>query len=192
MVLVGAGLPILPGLAGEAKSYAERLFSFPIIGQLSSDDAARALAEPARAHGVTFQPRALEEVYRQTRGYPYFIQEWGYQAWNLAATPDIGLEVVQRATQTVAARLDENFFRVRYDRLNQGEKDFLRAMAALGPGPHKMGAIAAQLGLKVTSLGPRRANLISKGMVYSPAHGEMAFTVPLFDEFMKRAIPGGH
>lgn len=189
LVLLGAGLPILPGLAGESKSYAERLFSFPDVGALSEDDASRALRDPAHAAGVEFEAAALEEVFRLTKGYPYFIQEWGYQAWNLAPSSPITLEIVRSATPTVIARLDESFFRVRFDRLTPSEKNFLRAMAALGPGAHRTGDIAAELGVKVTSLGPVRAKLIKKGMVYSPAHGEMAFTVPLFDEFMMRAIP---
>jgi len=189
LVLLGAGLPILPGLAGDSKSYAERLFSFPDIGALSEADAAKALREPAQAAGVAFGPRALKEVFRLTKGYPYFLQEWGYQAWNLAPASPITLKVVKNATATVIPRLDKNFFRVRFDRLTPSEKSFLRAMAGLGPGPHRTGDIADTLGVKVTSLGPVRAKLIKKGMIYSPAHGDMAFTVPLFDEFMIRAVP---
>lgn len=189
LVLLGAGLPILPGLAGESKSYAERLFSFPDIGALSQADTAKALREPALAAGVVFEPEALEEIYRLTKGYPYFLQEWGYQAWNLAAASPITLKVVQNATATVIPRLDKNFFRVRFDRLTPSEKNFLRAMAELGPGPQRTGDIAETLGVKITGLGPVRAKLIRKRMVYSPAHGEMAFTVPLFDEFMLRSMP---
>lgn len=192
LVLLGAGLPILPGLAGESKSYAERLFSFPEVGALSEQDASRALRDPAQEADVEFEPAALQEVFRLTKGYPYFIQEWGYQAWNLAPSSPITVDIVRTATPTVIARLDQSFFRVRFDRLTQGERTFLRAMAALGPGPHRTGDIATELGIKVTSLGPVRANLIRKGMVYSPQHGEMAFTVPLFDEFMIRAIPDHH
>ena len=193
MVLVGAGLPILPGLAGESKSYAERLFSFPDIGALSAEDAAKALRDPARNAGVSFENDALEEIFRLTKGYPYFLQEWGYQAWNLAPSSPITLDIVHTATPTVIRRLDANFFRVRYARLTPGEKNFLRAMADLGPGAHRTGDIAAALGVKVNSLGPVRAKLIKKGMIYSPAHGDMAFTVPLFDEFMMRAMPvSGH
>lgn len=189
LVLLGAGLPILPGLAGEAKSYAERLFSFPDVGALSEEDAAKALREPAKAVGVAFESLALEEVFRLTKGYPYFLQEWGYQAWNLAVWSPITLQVVHDATAAVIPRLDQNFFRVRYDRLTPSEKNFLRAMAQLGPGATRTGDIADALGVKITSLGPGRAKLIRKGMIYSPAHGDMAFTVPLFDEFMIRAIP---
>ncbi len=189
MVLLGAGLPILPGLAGESKSYAERLFSFPDIGALSEPDAIKALQDPTKLMGVDFERDALKEIYRLTQGYPYFLQEWGYQSWNRAAASPITLKVVQDATATVIKRLDENFFRVRFDRLTPGEKLFLRAMAGLGSGAHRSGDIADALGVKINSLGPRRANLIRKGMIYSPAHGDMAFTVPLFDEFMLRAMP---
>jgi AAA ATPase domain len=189
VVLLGAGLPVLPGLAGESKSYAERLFSFPNIGALSKDNSAQALQEPAQAAGVAFEPKALNEIFRLTKGYPYFLQEWGYVAWNLAKDSPITLKVVRDAKNTVVPRLDGNFFRVRYDRLTPSEKNFLRAMAELGPGTHRTGDIADLLKVKVTGLGPVRAKLINKGMIFSPAHGEMAFTVPLFDEFMIRAIP---
>jgi len=189
LALLGAGLPILPALAGESKSYAERLFSFPDVGALSEMDAMRALRDPAAEAGVAFNLNALKEVYRLTKGYPYFIQEWGYIAWNAAARSPITLQDIERATRTVTERLDQNFFRVRFDRLAPSERKFLRAMAELGPGAQRAGAIAEVLGVEVTSLGPLRAKLIRKGMVYSPAHGELAFTVPLFDEFMRRAMP---
>jgi len=192
LVLLAAGLPILPGLAGESKSYAERLFSFPDVGALSEADATQALREPARASGVTFEPDALKTVFEYTKGYPYFIQEWGYQAWNLASSSPITRELVQSATQQVVERLDKNFFRVRFDRLTPSEKNFLRTMADLGVGPSRTGDIAEALGVKIASIGPLRAKLIKKGMVYSPAHGEIGFTVPLFDEFMVRAIPVLH
>ncbi len=189
LILIGAGLPILPGLAGESKSYVERLFSFPDIGALSVKDTARALVEPAQAVGVVFEIPALDEIYRLTKGYPYFLQEWGYQAWNLALVSPITLQIVQKATAMVIPRLDESFFRVRYDRLTPSEKNFLRAMAELGPGPHRLGDIADKMNIKATSLSPVRATLIKKGMIYSPAYGDIAFTVPLFDEFMIRAMP---
>jgi hypothetical protein len=189
LALLGAGLPILPGLAGESKSYAERLFSFPEIGALSQEDTAKALREPAQATGVDIDSDALTEVFRLTKGYPYFLQEWGYQAWNLAQSSPITLDTVRSATDVVIPRLDKNFFRVRFDRLTPGEKNFLRAMAELGPGAQRTGDIAERLGIKITGLGPVRAKLIKKGMIYSPAHGDMAFTVPLFDEFMVRAMP---
>jgi AAA ATPase domain len=189
LVLLGAGLPILPGLAGESKSYAERLFNFPDVGALSQDDSAKALQDPVKAVGVEFEDAALANIFKFTHGYPYFLQEWGYQAWNHAAASPITLKIVQDATATVIARLDHNFFRVRFDRLTPSEKKYLRGMAQLGPGPYRTGDIADTLGVKIATLGPVRAKLIKKGMIYSPAHGDMAFTVPLFDEFMRRAIP---
>ncbi|MEI8342121.1 MAG: ATP-binding protein [Verrucomicrobiota bacterium] len=189
MVLLGAGLPILPGLAGESKSYAERLFSFPDIGALSEPDAIKALQDPTQDAGVDFEIAALKEIFRLTKGYPYFLQEWGYQSWNRAEASPITLQAVNDASATVVQRLDENFFRVRFDRLTPGERRFLRAMAGLGPGARRSSDIADALGVKINSLGPTRANLIQKGMIYSPAHGDMAFTVPLFDEFMLRAMP---
>lgn len=189
LVLVGAGLPILPGMAGESKSYAERLFSFPEVGPLPEEDAVKALQDPVRAEGEAFAPDALHEIFRLTRGYPYFLQEWGYQAWNHAAASPITLQVVQDASDLVSRRLDENFFRVRFDRLTPREKMFLRAMAEFGAGPYRTGDVADKLGVKISTLGPLRAGLIKKGMVYSPSYGDMAFTVPLFDEFMRRAMP---
>jgi MoxR-like ATPase len=189
VVLIAAGLPILPGLVGESKSYAERLFSFPAIGALPQADAFTALQDPAQQAGEAFDLDALAEIFRLTRGYPYFLQEWGYQAWNRAERSPISLAVIQEASEIVARRLDDNFFRVRFDRLTPREKTYLRAMAELGPGPTRTGDIADAMQAKITTLGPVRASLIKKGMVYSPSHGDMAFTVPLFDEFMRRAMP---
>ena len=157
--------------------------------RVSKDDAAKALQDPAKAAGVVFTDDALDEVFGLTKGYPYFIQEWGYQSWNTATASPITKDDVDKATATIIARLDKNFFRVRYDRLTPSEKNFLRAMAELGPGPYRTGDIAAALKLKTTDIGTRRANLIKKGMIYSPEHGLQVFTVPLFDGFMKRAIP---
>lgn len=191
LVLVAAGLPILPALVGESKSYAERLFSFPDIGPLSEAAAIQAVRDPVREAGEAIDDDALAEIVRLTRGYPYFLQEWGYQAWNHATASPISLAVVQATSAIVSERLDSNFFRVRFDRLTPREQKFLRGMAELGPGPHRTGDIADQLAVKVQSLGPVRASLIKKGMIYSPSHGDMAFTVPLFDEFMRRAIPRG-
>jgi len=189
MLLIGAGLPILPRLAGESKSYAERLFDFPEIGALQEPDAEKALREPVHAVGVEFEPAALKEIFRVTEGYPYFLQEWGYQSWNLAAASPITLDVVKEASAAAIQRLDKNFFRVRFDRLTPSEKRFLRAMAGLGSGAHRSGDIADALGVQLNSIGPVRAKLIQKGMIYSPAHGDLAFTVPLFDGFMLRAVP---
>lgn len=189
LVLVGAGLPILPGLAGESKSYAERLFNFPGVGPLSETDATKAVQDPIEEAGEGIQPEALNEIVRLTKGYPYFLQEWGYQAWNHAEASPISLKVIENATPIVINRLDENFFRVRFDRLTPKERQYLRAMAEFGQGPYRTSDIADALGVKISRLGPVRASLIKKGMVYSPSHGEMAFTVPLFDEFMRRAMP---
>ena len=189
LVLIAAGLPILPGLAGESKSYAERLFNFPVVGPLPEADAIKALQDPVRQVGESFEPAALQEIFRLTQGYPYFLQEWGYQAWNHALASPISLQVVQQSSALVSQRLDENFFRVRFDRLTPREKTFLRAMAELGAGPYRTGDVADTLRVKITTLGPVRASLIKKGMVYSPSHGDLAFTVPLFDRFMRRAMP---
>ncbi|MBW2496315.1 MAG: ATP-binding protein, partial [Deltaproteobacteria bacterium] len=190
IVLVGAGLPQLRGRMGRAKSYAERLFDFPEIGPLDEEAARSALAKPAEAEGAAFEPEALEAVLEKTRGYPYFLQEWGKHSWDAADESPITATDVEQASTTTVAALDESFFRVRFDRLTPSEKKYLRAMAELGPGPHRSGDIADVLGRQVTSLGPTRGKLISKGMIWSPSHGDTAFTVPLFDEFMRRIMPG--
>ena len=189
LVMVAAGLPQVVGLSGRSKSYAERLFDFPAVDALAHDDAIRALVEPARDENVTFSPAALERIVDLTRGYPYFLQEWGYHSWNTALRTPIEEDDVIAATPRAVHALDESFFRVRLDRLTPREKDYLRAMAELGPGPHRSGDIADGLGITVTSAGPLRSGLIGKGMIYSPAHGDTAFTVPLFDEFLRRTIP---
>ncbi|HET9163190.1 MAG TPA: AAA family ATPase [Solirubrobacterales bacterium] len=186
VILVGAGLPQLPGLAGNAKSYAERLFDFPEIGSLDEADARAVLETPASEHQVAFAGDALDSLLEFTQGYPYFLQEWGYHVWNAAPESPITLDDVRLAAREVQQRLDENFFRVRMDRLTPAEKRYLAAMAELGPGPHRSGDIAAELGVKVESVAPRRSGLIQKGMVYSPAHGDTAFTVPIFDDFLRR------
>jgi len=190
VVLVGAGLPQLRGQMGRAKSYAERLFDFPEIGPLPEVAARTAIAKPAEDNGVTVAEDAMASILRQTRGYPYFLQEWGKHAWDTATASPISGDDVRRASQSAIAALDESFFRVRFDRLTPLEKRYLRAMAELGPGPHRSGDIAVQLGRAVTSLGPTRGQLIAKGMIWSPNHGDTAFTVPLFDEFMRRIMPG--
>ncbi len=190
IVLVGAGLPQLPGKMGRAKSYAERLFDFPQIGPLPDPAARLAIAKPAADEGVVVNHDALDRILRKTRGYPYFLQEWGKHSWDVADESPITLQDVENATVTAIAALDESFFRVRFDRLTPSEKRYLRAMAELGPGPHRSGDIAEQLDREVTSLGPTRSQLIVKGMIWSPSHGDTAFTVPLFDEFMKRTMPG--
>jgi hypothetical protein len=188
LVLLGAGLPILPRLAGNSKSYAERLFNFPIIGALGVEDAAKAIELPILSEGAAIEPSAVAAIAAITQGYPYFIQEWGYVVWNLAEDSPITLTVVEQAKAHTLQRLDENFFRVRFDRLANNEKVFLRAMAGLGEGPYRMSDIAEAVGVELKSLSPRRAKLLNKGMIYSPAYGQLAFTVPLFGDFLKRVM----
>jgi len=190
VTVVGAGLPQLRGRMGEAKSYAERLFDFPEIGPLSAADAAEAIVRPAQHEGVEIQDEAVQLIIEKTQGYPYFLQEWGKHTWDIAPESPIRRQDVLNASTEAVAALDESFFRVRFDRLTPTEKKYLRAMADLGPGPHRSGDIAEEFGRSVSSLGPTRAGLISKGMIWSPTHGDTAFTVPLFDEFMKRIMPG--
>ena len=190
LTVVGAGLPQLRGLAGNAKSYAERLFDYPTIGALAPPEAELAIVKPAKNEGVDFNPEAVAEIVSATRGYPYFLQEWGKHSWDVANHSPITLADVSAASVEAIAALDESFFRVRFDRLTPAEKRYLRAMAELGPGPHRSGDIALTLSKTVNSLGPLRQSLITKGMIWSPSHGDTAFTVPLFDEFMKRIMPG--
>jgi hypothetical protein len=190
VTVVGAGLPQLLALAGNAKSYAERLFEFPQIGPLDPQEAELAIVKPARQIGADYVIEAAGEIVVHTRGYPYFLQEWGKHSWDIAQTSPITLEDVRAASTEAIAALDESFFRVRFDRLTPKEKLYLRAMAELGPGPHRSGDIATVLRKLTNSLGPLRASLIVKGMIWSPSHGDTAFTVPLFDEFMKRIMPG--
>ena len=189
LTVVGAGLPQLRGLAGEAKSYAERLFDYPTVGPLSPPEAELAIVKPARDQGVEFTKEAVDEIISATHGYPYFLQEWGKHAWDVAERSPIDLDDVRAASNEVIAALDESFFRVRFDRLTPAEKRYLRAMAELGPGPHRSGDIAQVLDKAVNLLGPVRQSLITKGMIWSPSHGDTAFTVPLFDKFMRRIIP---
>jgi hypothetical protein len=189
MTMLAAGLPQLIGQMGRAKSYAERLFEFVPIDRLDDKAARTALSVPAQKERVGFAPEAIAEILRHTMGYPYFLQEWGRHAWNVAQTSPISRADARRATALALAELDAGFFRVRFDRLTPTEKRYLGAMAELGPGPHRSGDIAERLGKSVTSVAPVRSELIAKGMIYSPAHGDTAFTVPLFDQFMKRIAP---
>lgn len=190
VMLVGAGLPQLRGRMGNAKSYAERLFDFPEIGALTDDEARTAIAKPAKEEGVEITDDALDRILAETHRYPYFLQEWGKHAWDVATESPISLDDVEAASKEAIAALDESFFRVRFDRLTPLEKRYLRAMADLGRGPHRSGEIAALLKREVSSLAPTRSQLISKGMIWSPSHGDTAFTVPLFNEFMIRTMPG--
>lgn len=189
ITMVAAGLPQLVGQSGRAKSYAERLFEFVPIDRLDPTAATAALTVPAAKEGVAFEQAAVSEILRQTRGYPYFLQEWGKHSWDVAEASPIRRADAQRATTAALAELDASFFRVRFDRLTPAEKRYMRGMAELGPGPHRSGDVAEALGRKVTTVAPVRNALIAKGMLYSPAHGDTAFTVPLFDGFMKRIMP---
>lgn len=186
VALVGAGLPQLLGRSGQAKSYAERLFDVSEVGRLDRRAADRALQAPAARGDAVFTDAALARFFDETGGYPYFVQEWGSQAWTLAETPSISGRDAAAATEAALAKLDTGFFRMRYDRCTPLERAYLGAMASLGPGPHRSGAIARAMGREVTSVAPTRAGLVSKGLLYGPRHGETAFTVPMFDGFLKR------
>lgn len=188
-VFFGAGLPQLAKLAGDAKSYAERLFEFPQVGSLDDEAARHALIQPARDEGVEFDPEAIGEILRRSRNYPYFLQEWGAHAWAAADKSPITLKDVEAAQETLTHHLDVSFFRVRFDRCKPVQQKYLRAMAELGPGPYKTGDIAATLGCEPSQVATTRSNLIQLGMIWSQRHGETDFTVPLFDEFMRRQMP---
>ena len=189
LLFVGAGLPQIAALAGNAKSYAERLFNYPKVDRLDDEAAARALIKPAESEGVSFADSAIIDIIHRTEGYPYFIQEWGSHVWNTADATPITADHVAQATQAVVTHLDENFFRVRFDRLTALQQKYLRAMAELGPGPHKTGDIATMLSAEPSAVATVRQQLIKKGMVWSQRHGETAFTVPMFDAYMRRQMP---
>ena len=189
VTMVGAGLPQLRGAMGNAKSYAERLFDFPEMGPLSRSDAKIAIAKPARDEGVEIEAGVLDAVVDRTQGYPYFLQVWGKHLWDLAEGSSITVEDFAPASALAIADLDQSFFLVRFDRLTPSEKKYLRAMAGLGAGPHRSGDIAQVMDRKVASLAPTRSQLINKGMIWSPSHGDTAFTVPMFNEFMLRIMP---
>ena len=189
VTMVAAGLPQLLGQMGRAKSYAERLFEFVPVDRLDEAAAIDALCVPAEKEGVRFEPEAIREILQQTIGYPYFLQEWGKHCWNVSDASPIEGPDAESATRQALAELDASFFRVRFDRLTPLEKSYMRAMAELGPGPHRSGDIAERLGRRVVSMAQVRNGLILKGMIFSPSHGDTAFTVPLFDEFMKRIMP---
>jgi AAA ATPase domain len=189
VILFAAGLPQVIALFGNSKSYAERLFDFPEIGALTYADSYAALAKPMAAEAVDLAPEAFQLIFQSTRGYPFFLQEWGYHTWNTAQASPIAPRDAEAATAIAIRRLDEGFFQVRFERLTPREKNYLRAMADIGEGPYRSGEVAASLGKKSPSLGPLRDGLIAKGMIYSPAHGDIAFTVPLFNEFIHRMMP---
>lgn len=189
ITMVGAGLPQLLGQMGRAKSYSERLFEFVEVAKLNEGAAANAIVLPIEREGEEIEPDAVRAIIKATQGYPYYVQEFGKHAWDLAFCSPITVQDVENATVTAVAELDASFFRVRFDRLTPTEKRYMRAMAELGAGPHRSGDIADMLGKQVTQLAPIRNSLIKKGMLYSPAHGDTAFTVPMFDAFMKRIMP---
>lgn len=186
VLLVGAGLPQVARLAGEAKSYAERLFLYPEVGALDQPSAIQAVEKPIVDEEATIQPTALAEIVERTRGYPFFLQEWASTAWNNAEGPEITLDDVSQSYVETLASLDAGFFRVRIDRLTKSEVQFVKTMSELGDGPYAMADIAKAMGRTQSSLGPTRANIISKGMIYSTDHGYLNFTVPLFAEYMRR------
>lgn len=190
VTMLAAGLPQLLGQMGRAKSYAERLFEFVTIGPLDEAAARDAVRLPIEREEETIEEDALDAIFAQTQGYPYFLQEWGKHSWDAAEGSPITAADVEAAAVSALAELDASFFRVRFDRLTPAEKRYLRAMADRGAGPHRSGEVAEALGVKVSSVAPTRNSLIAKGMLYSPAHGDTAFTVPLFDAFMRRVMPG--
>lgn len=189
ITFVGAGLPQIAQLAGDAKSYAERLFKFPKIDSLSDEDARKALLEPARAEGVSFESDAADLAIEITQGYPYFIQELGYQAWTIATDNRVTREDIELAREAYEAKLDSSFFRVRLDRATPLQTAYMRAMAELGPDAQKASEVARVMGRDSTQIAPTRAELIDMGLLYTPEHGYAAFTVPNFDKFMLRAVP---
>jgi AAA ATPase domain len=189
ITLVAAGLPQLAGQMGKAKSYAERLFLFTSIGPLDDRAAANAIVHPIEAEECTIDTDAVAAILAVTKGYPYFLQEWGKQSWEAAEQCPITAQDVEIASPTAVSALDDSFFRVRFDRLSPAEKRYLRAMADLGEGPYGSTEIAEHIGRKPSAFGPVRASLIAKGMIYTPGYGETAFTVPLFDAFMRRSMP---
>ncbi|MEX2536952.1 MAG: hypothetical protein WD273_15250 [Trueperaceae bacterium] len=188
VMFFGAGLPQVAALSGDAKSYAERLFNYPSVGALDGRSAFAAIRQPIEDEGESITDGALEIVFSQTKGYPYFPQEWGYQAWNIADASPISESDVERASARASSRLDEGFYRVRFDRLTPKEREYVIAMARLGKGPYRSSDVADMLGESVQTLGPRRAKIISKGMIYSPARGDIDFTVPMFEDYLKRAV----
>ncbi|CAN5731467.1 hypothetical protein BH24ACT4_BH24ACT4_26780 [soil metagenome] len=189
LLVAGAGLPSLPGLAGEARSYAERLFAYIDVGTLGGDDARRALVGPVEAEGATWSEEGVTRVIDDTEGYPYFLQEFGKHAWNVADGPVITASDVRSGTRLALDDLDTGFFRARIDKTTDAERDYLMAMTSLGgPGPYRSGEVSAALGKKTTQTGPVRDSLIKRGLCYSPRHGELAFTVPMFDQFVRRAL----
>lgn len=188
VVLISAGLPVMYELAGETKSYAERLFSYPNLQPLSRTDAKEAIRIPIEEANESIEEEALNLIYEKTKGYPYFLQEWGYRSWNIAEFSPIRANDVINASSQVMQQLDENFFKVRFNRVTHKEREFLHAMATLGDGPCKSSDVAGAMHKTGSAIGPLRSSLIKKGMIYSPEYGLLDFTVPLFDDFMLRVM----
>lgn len=189
VLFFGAGLPQIAGLSGDAKSYAERLFDYPAIGPLAEDAAMKVIRQPVEDEGEEITDQALEAIIEDTRAYPYFLQEWGYQAWNLAEASPISVDLIKAARASALNRLDEGFFTVRFDRLTPKEREYVVAMAQLGDGPYRSSDVADYLEERAQSLGPRRSKIIHKGMIYSPSYGDIAFTVPMFADYLRRKHP---
>jgi hypothetical protein len=191
VIFFGAGLPQIAALAGDAKSYAERLFDYPPVGPLDDEAAIAAIRQPIEGEGESISDKALKEIVKQTEGYPYFLQEWGHQAWNVASSSPVDIEHIRAASASALKRLDEGFFRVRFDRLSPKEKEYVIAMASVGSrGPYRSSDVANKLGETIQKLGPRRATIIHKGMIYSQAHGDIDFTVPMFAGYLQRTATG--
>lgn len=186
VIFFGAGLPQLAGLSGDAKSYAERLFSYPKVGALDNEAAIKAIRGPIEDEGEEVTPEALSEILKITEGYPYFLQEWGFQSWNTADKSPIDELDIKKATKNALKRLDDGFFQVRFDRLTPKEREYVIAMAEIGKGPYRSSEVAERLGEAPSKLGPRRAQIIAKGMIYSPQYGDIDFTVPMFDDYLRR------
>lgn len=192
VLVVAAGLPQIAKLAGDAKSYSERLFLYPPVGALGYEAASRAIRNPLKEENVSISKPALDFIIEETSGYPFFLQEWGYQAWNKAVDNSIDLADAEAASELALKRLDDGFFNVRIERLTPAEVDYVNAMAQLGKGPYKSTDVANELQRESSSLGPRRASIIHKGMIYSPSYGEIDFTVPLFDDYLRRRLAGAN
>lgn len=186
VIVFAAGLPQIAKLSGDAKSYAERLFTYPSVGALDPEAARVAIRSPLQQEDADIDPDALDIIVDHTNGYPFFLQEWGHHSWNIAEQSPITADDVHRATDRALNRLDEGFFKVRMDRLTNAEVEYVDAMSRLGDGPYKSTDVAKAMGKDPSALGPRRANIIAKGMIYSPSYGEIDFTVPLFASYLRR------
>jgi hypothetical protein len=191
--VVGGGLPNLPARLAAAESYAERLFDYRTIDRLRRDDAIYALTAPAEKRDVAWDSDAIEFVLNESRGYPYFLQQFGKTVWDAAAGPDrITLDDATFGIAEGQQQLDVGFYASRWERATKAEREFLRAMAADDGEQSKIGDIADRLG-KASSkaLGPARANLINKGIIYAPEHGLIAYSVPGMADFVRRTDEGG-